>query len=270
MAKIELPTSPTEPAQIMSQFKFLIHGFPKVGKTTLGSLFEKPIFMATEAGYRAISVYKFDIMNWDEMAQAATLLIKETHDYKTVVIDVLERAYVFLYDQICRDNNVKRLSDIGWGGGYDEANRRMWNLLESLFRSGLGVVLLCHSRLEEYAVGGLNIKRVQPDFSDSPRKVIMPWPDITIYLGVDPNFRLEDNKDLKKKDTAPRLAYCQPLANVEAGGRIRYLPGIINLGTDPIGGYRILEEEFNKAIQRQLAELKKPEFAATKKEEKDG
>lgn len=243
----------------MSEFRWLLHGWPKVGKTTLASLFEKPIFCRTEQGTKALSVYAMDIGSWEDMAEAAVLLVKEKHDFQTVVIDVFERLFSFLYDRICRENEVDRIGDIGWAAGYDDANKRMWRLLDDLSKR-VGVVLICHSRLIDHSVGGVAIKRTVPNLSDSPRNAMVGWPDVVLYVGsvispVADKPKEGLDKTLEKMDVVPRVAYCQPYPDIEAGGRIRYLPGRIQLGTNPVEGYKVLEAEFNRAVQRQLAEL---------------
>lgn len=256
---VRLPVEPTMPAIEVNQFRWLIHGWPKVGKTTLASLFPNPVFACTEIGYRAISVYKQDINSWSDMSSFAQLLINEKHEFKTVVIDVFERLYRMLWEQVARDSSVKHVSDLKYGKGYDEANQRMYRMLESLYGRGLGIVLICHSQTVEVTHGGMSVNRTTMDLSASPRQLISGWPDVMLCLMTE---RASSNKENSAKQVAPefdvanRVAICQNYPEVEAGGRIRYMPASINLGTDPLSGYKILEAEFRKAIARQLDELK--------------
>ena len=69
-----------------------ITGDAGTGKTTLGATFPKPIFIRIEDGLQAVpSKIRPDafpvVSKVDQLWEQLTTLIKEGHDYKTVVID---------------------------------------------------------------------------------------------------------------------------------------------------------------------------------------
>lgn len=140
---------------------FTICGDAGTGKTGLASTFPKPVFIRAEDGLQSIPrdrrpdafpVIQKESDLWDQIAQ----LLKEDHDYKTLVIDsvtALERLFI----QHVIDNDPKQPKSInqalgGYGAGLSAVGtmhqrvRKAAGLLNE--RKGMHVVFVAHADTE--------------------------------------------------------------------------------------------------------------------------
>lgn len=245
-----LPSKASEVSIEMKDFRWWFHGPPKVGKTSLAAQFSKPMFIQSEVGTKALSVHGKRCSNWKDITDVAVALQEEKHDFQTVVFDTIERCYFFLTEQVAVENGVTHISQIKWARGYDECNKRLLRVLEDLYDFGLCVVLISHTRHVTTSRGAVEIVRSMADLSDSPRKVIYGYVDIQLFLDVEEEIEHEEGGV-----SFPRVAICQPLPDVEAGGRLCFLPVKIPLGESAKEGYGNLEAEFRRAVRRMLDEM---------------
>ena len=248
MAIDALPKEKSKPKVSISDFRFLIHGWPKLGKSTLASMFPDVLFLCTEQGVAALSVYKIDIHNWDDLVQAIELLKKGEHSFRTVVLDTVELAYRYLTQKVATENRVKHISKMDYGAGWDECNKRFHSMLETLYGMGLGVILCSHTRTVKEVQGGMAFNRRVPNLSASPREVVAGWVDLIIYLDV-----MEEVDENQKVISRKRIAVCQPRPEVEAGGRLSHMPETIELPS-PRKGFQNLQAAFNDAVKQLLVD----------------
>jgi len=250
MAESILPKEAEWEKPEMTDFRWLFHGFPKVGKTTLASYFPDALFLKFEEGTKGLKIRGISVDSWLTLCNVVEALEKEKHDFKTVVIDTIELAFYMLEVQICAEQKVMHIRDVGYGKGYFDLYRRMRNLLEHLYRDlRLGVVLLSHSKIVTARLGGMEIPKAVPDLSDSARRVIVGWCDIIGYLETE-----EVETDEGDVRSVRRVLRLQPAPEHEAGGRLRYLPDSLVLPA-PAEGYRALQQAFDDAVEKFMEEL---------------
>lgn len=247
-----LPTEKSIPATGITAYRWLIHGWPKTGKTSLAAMFPDPLFLQTEDGCRAISVYALPVDSWAGIKSIAEALHKEEHGYKTVVLDVTERLYDLLCEDVAKAAGVKHISDMGYGAGWAMVNRKFHAFLEYLTGVGLCPVAICHSTVIKDNSGPVEISRVVPNLPASARKVLVGWADVTLYLEVE---FTEDKAEDSTEPAYEHVAICKPSRGCEAGGRIRYLPRKLVLSPDPATGFRNLETAFLAGCDRQKEDL---------------
>lgn len=71
--------------------RIVIYGGHGIGKSTLASKFPNPIFISTEDGLSSLDVVSFPRANaLQEVADSMKMLIKEEHEFKTVVLDSVD------------------------------------------------------------------------------------------------------------------------------------------------------------------------------------
>lgn len=140
-----------KPAVIESRLKALFYGSAGVGKTMAAIQFPKPYIIDTE-GSTNKSQYVERIeksggavlmtVDFDEMINEVRELLTTKHEFKTLVIDSLTLLYNDLLEK------AERKVGTDFGRHYGEANKRMKQLLNLLFRLDMNVIITSHSKNE--------------------------------------------------------------------------------------------------------------------------
>lgn len=140
-----------KPAMIESRLKVLFYGNAGVGKTMAAIQFPKPYIIDTEGSTNkpqyVSEIEKVDgavlfTVDFEEMINEVKELLTTTHDYKTLIIDSLTLLYNDLLEK------AERKVGTEFGRHYGEANKRMKQLLNLLFRLDMNVIITSHSKNE--------------------------------------------------------------------------------------------------------------------------
>ena len=77
----------------------VLHGLPGVGKTTLAADFPAPVFLQVEDGIPVgIELATFGLLeNYSAIIDALRYLGTETHDYRTLVLDSLDKLEPLIF-----------------------------------------------------------------------------------------------------------------------------------------------------------------------------
>ena len=140
-----------KPSAIESRLKAMFYGNAGVGKTYAAIQFPKPYIIDTEGStdkpqyVRAIEKSGGAVLftvDFDEMINEVRELLTTKHDYKTLIIDSLTISYNDLLEK------AERKVGTEFGRHYGEANKRMKQLLNLLFRLDMNVIITTHSKNE--------------------------------------------------------------------------------------------------------------------------
>ena len=136
--------------------RVLLYGLAGIGKTTWGSMAEKPIFIQTEDGTGDVGADRFPMAtSFDDVMQQLATLYTAEHDYKTVVIDSLDHLERLIFADVCQKRGVDSIEDIGYAKGYVFALAQWRRVLEGLdaLRNdrGMEVILIAHATIEKFA-----------------------------------------------------------------------------------------------------------------------
>lgn len=202
-----------------------ITGDPGVGKTSLAATFPKPIFIRAEDGMESIPederpdafpvVEKVDDL-WDQL-QA---LIKEEHDYKTLVIDSATQLETMFAEHVIESDPKKPKSlaqaNGGYGAGFGQVSalhgrvRKAAKILNE--RKGMHIVFIAHSETstvelpdqDPYTRYDLRMhKKSVPHYSDNV--------DMVAYLKLE-TFTTGDGERKKAISSGNRVAVCYTTA----------------------------------------------------------
>jgi len=140
-----------KPSIIEQRLKCLFYGASGVGKTVAACQFPKPYIIDTEGStnkpqyVRLIEKSEGAVLmtiDFDELIEQVKDLLTTEHEYKTLVIDSL----TLLYNDLLEKAEKKVGSE--FGRHYGEANKRMKQLLNLLFRLDMNVIITSHSKNE--------------------------------------------------------------------------------------------------------------------------
>lgn len=140
-----------KPSAIECRLKALFYGNAGVGKTMAAIQFPKPYIIDTEGSTNkpqyVKAIEKVDgavlmTVDFDEMVNEVRELLTTKHEYKTLVIDSLTLLYNDLLEK------AERKVGTDFGRHYGEANKRMKQLLNLLFRLDMNVIITSHSKNE--------------------------------------------------------------------------------------------------------------------------
>lgn len=140
-----------KPEIIESRLKALFYGAAGVGKTIAAIQFPKPYIIDTEGSTNKPQYVKaieksggavLMTVDFDEMVNEVRELLTTNHEYKTLVIDSL----TLLYNDLLEKAEQKVGTE--FGRHYNEANKRMKQLLNLLFRLDMNVIITSHSKNE--------------------------------------------------------------------------------------------------------------------------
>jgi hypothetical protein len=140
-----------KPSVAECRLKALFYGCAGVGKTYAAIQFPKPYIIDTEGSTNKPQyvrlIEKSDgavlmTVDFDEMINEVRELLTTKHDYKTLILDSLTLAYNDLLEK------AERKVGTDFGRHYGEANKRMKQLLNLLFRLDMNVIITSHSKNE--------------------------------------------------------------------------------------------------------------------------
>ena len=111
----------------------LLHGVAGIGKTTVASKAEKPVFIPTEDGLGTLEVDHFPLAkSFSDVSEALVALYEEPHDFQTVVIDSADWLEPLIWKQVCAMNKWGSIEEPGYGKGYAAALDVWREYLEAL------------------------------------------------------------------------------------------------------------------------------------------
>ncbi|NLY01550.1 MAG: ATP-binding protein [Rhodopirellula sp.] len=165
----------------------LVYGVHGVGKSTFGSMAEKPVFIQTEDGLGNIECERFPLANeYADVVAALAELYTEEHEYRTVVVDSLDWLERLIWAEVCKKRGVESIEDIGYGKGYVFALTNWREVLTGLdaLRNdrGMGVILIAHAQIERFANPETDTyDRYSPRLHKQASALVQEWADEVLF-----------------------------------------------------------------------------------------
>jgi hypothetical protein len=185
-----LPTETSEPVESLQECLTLIYGFRKIGKTSMLSQAPKTLVLATEVGYKGLSLVKEDIGSWVRAQQVLRALRKDK-TFKTVVLDTVDLFYRLVEKETYRELGIEDLSEAEWGKGWNHCKKMLSDYLNELTRVGKGVFLISHANEQSIRQRqGGEFDRVMPTMAKQAREVVEPMIDIWACYRYDGDRRI--------------------------------------------------------------------------------
>lgn len=129
--------------------KMAIYGEPGVGKSTFAFSAPNPLFITTDGNYEyLIDYFNADpanckqVFTWSEARHVLNTV--DYNKYDTIVIDLLEDLYMWAEQEFCKDNNLKHISDFGYGKGYGMVGNDFFIEFQKLLALPKNIILILH------------------------------------------------------------------------------------------------------------------------------
>ncbi|MFO0659131.1 MAG: ATP-binding protein, partial [Polyangiaceae bacterium] len=134
--------------------RVLLYGVEGVGKSTFAAQAPNPIFLCAEDGTSQLDVARFPSpATWLEVFEALGVLMKEEHEFQTLVIDTLDWLEPLCWAHVCAQNGKGNIEDFGYGKGYVAALdqwRMLVDRLDQLVRTKkMHVILIGHAAVRK-------------------------------------------------------------------------------------------------------------------------
>ena len=204
------------PMTKVSGLKTLMHGNPKIGKSTAYSKLEGVWFIATERGYNFLECEVADAFSWQDAIEIQEYLITEKPDgCKGVVIDTINNLAEMCEKHYCSEESIEHLSEQGFGKGYSAVKKMLIDYLITFEKAGLSVHMISHSKDREMKSKVKTETIVGPDLSEGLMKAITAFCDQIFFAYVD----VDGHRKMRTK----------PTRNIIAGDRSSKLPELMDL-----------------------------------------
>ncbi len=188
---VTLPNVKSSIKTDLSELIVFIYGPKKFGKTTWCAQAENALFLCTEPGTSAVSVYQSDIFYWEDFYGVYNLLAAGQHNFRTTVIDTIDNAWILCQDFICRMNGVQTIQDVPWGKGPKYALEEFRKVVMMFGQLPYGLYLTSHTTNERVESRTGTYTRVVPSLPtgkenkdgsrvDGPREVITKLADFNL------------------------------------------------------------------------------------------
>jgi hypothetical protein len=139
-----------------------VYGPEGVGKSSLGAAAPEPIFIDVEQGTMNLETTRFQFddagrtmpTNFDELLESVRVIERETHPYKTLVLDTLDAVEALIWQHICARDGRENISSYGFGKGENivalDEWRKLIAALERVRAKGINVLTLSHSVVKRF------------------------------------------------------------------------------------------------------------------------
>ena len=189
-------------------YALLIYGVHGIGKSTLPSESEKPIYICSDETDE-LNVPKFPKVNrWSDLTEQLAEILNSKHEYKTLVIDTVDGLEAVAQKEILagKGSGVNMATALG---GYGKAYEEMYKLFLSVREKylvpirdkGMNVVLIGHetrTKIEDpithYTYDNYTTslhKKIKPIFQDWVSAILFATYKLLPAQGEDGTFHLE-------------------------------------------------------------------------------
>lgn len=195
--------------------RVVIYGGHGIGKSTLASQFPSPIFISTEDGLDSLDVVSFPrAVTVNDVVESIKTLIREEHDYKTVVIDSVDWLIEPLI--VANVESSHDAKDLAYGKGQMLVAEEFREILQGLdvlrLKRGMNVVLIAHAAVVKFEDPRTEpYDRYQPKLPNRCNALLQEWADVIAFAAFKVIIRKSDtgfnNQKTRGVTTGERLLH---------------------------------------------------------------
>lgn len=195
--------------------RICIYGGHGIGKSTLASEFPAPIFISTEDGLDSLDVTSFPrATHVNDVVGSIKTLIKEEHEFRTVVIDSVD----WLVEPLITSNveSTHEAKDLAYGKGTMMIAEEFREILQGLdvlrTKRNMNVVLIAHAAVVRFEDPRTEpYDRYQPKLPTRCNALLQEWADVLAFAAFKVIIRKSDtgfnNQKTRGVTTGERLLH---------------------------------------------------------------
>lgn len=178
---------------------YSVHGW---GKSTLASKWPKPLFLPTEDGNADIDCDSLPLFT--DYMQLLGAVMELGHDqldvgYKTIIVDSADWLEQLIWRSICQEKSISAISELGYGKGYDLAEKRFMDFLKAcdgLRNRGMHVIFTAHAEIKRFdSPEGDSYDRYLPKLHKRTSALVQEWADEVLF-GMYKVYTRKTDKDV--------------------------------------------------------------------------
>lgn len=242
-----------KPARV--PLRIIINGIAGIGKTSLAAKFPAPIFIQSRgesglqtlesAGLVSAAIVPFthgektfqEAQDFQDVLDAIEWLTESQHDFKSLVIDVMNGVEKLLFEHVCRrefGGNWGEKGFASYGKGYEASMPFLKDLTIRLDRlrdeKGMTVIMLTHCKVKTFKNPlGSDYDKYVPDMHEKVWGHLFGWSDIVLFANRVVNVEVERNAKKGKADDTYRSIFTECGPAFDAKNR-HNLPAEIPMG----------------------------------------
>lgn len=137
---------------VKTNYRIAIYGPAGIGKSTIASKAEKPLFIDFEDALDHIDCTRTRrVTSMHEIKPNINAAMEQ--GFKTIVFDSVDAIQSVMVRELCKQKGVKELGDMSFGRGYEALNT-MWikfmDMVDYIKSRGLNVILVAHDQVKRY------------------------------------------------------------------------------------------------------------------------
>lgn len=164
--------------------RVLIYGENGVGKSTFACRFPYPVVLNLEDGVGDIEVDQTPLLKSTREVEEALITLYHT-EYQTIIVDTIDWLEQIIFAEIAKDSGKPTIGDIGYGKGYQVAERRWQEVLKgfnALWKQGRHVVFVAHAKVEKFQdPSGDTYNYWSPALDDKCSGQLSEWCDEVLF-----------------------------------------------------------------------------------------
>jgi len=210
--------------------RICLHGSMGCGKSMTATCAPVPMWLNLEKSVlaRDLGIGNQTPSSYPEVMEYLTALLTQEHEFKSIIIDTLDRLEKMITDYVCEVNGYENISKTPWGEGLTARTKewlKFFNLLDRLnTEKGMIVIVVCHSVivdiedpvLPKYGKHTLNLYK-----RDAP--YVTGWVDLVGYCMIKTFTTTDGERNLAITDNE-HIICCQPKPAYDAKTRYEDIP----------------------------------------------